>query len=278
MKTLFISDLDGTLLDSKGKVSENTAVIMNSLIKKGLYFTFATARSVYSAKPITENININVPCILMNGVSVYDLEKGSYVRNEYISESASKDVIKAFERHNVQCFMYKIHDDILTAYFNKMTDEAMKKFAEERRNSYRKQFVHSPVFPLDGDVVYFTAAGELEKLLPVKNNVAGIKGVNYAFYEDVYTKKYYLEVFSGSASKANGIRYLKKNLGFEKVVCFGDNLNDLTMFEVSDVRVAVENAKDEVKKAAGFTADSNDNDGVAVWINQFANNCFPFDY
>ncbi|MDE6833583.1 MAG: HAD family hydrolase, partial [Ruminococcus sp.] len=71
IKRLYITDLDGTLLDSSGKVSVNTVKIINSLIGNGIYFTFATARSVYSAKPITAGININVPCILMNGVSIY---------------------------------------------------------------------------------------------------------------------------------------------------------------------------------------------------------------
>ena len=67
-KKLYISDLDGTLLDNDARLSDFTAEAINKLIMQGMNFTFATARSVYSAKPITSKLNISVPCILMNGV------------------------------------------------------------------------------------------------------------------------------------------------------------------------------------------------------------------
>nr|MDE5854231.1 HAD hydrolase family protein [Ruminococcus sp.] len=65
-KSLIISDLDGTLLNSDGKLSYYTISTLNSLIGCGVYFTFATARTIYSAKPITSELKINVPCILNN--------------------------------------------------------------------------------------------------------------------------------------------------------------------------------------------------------------------
>lgn len=266
MKRLYISDLDGTLFNSNAEITDHTADTINALIDKGMYFTFATARSVYSAKPMTSKLRINVPCILMNGVSVYDLHNGRYIKNEYISEKASAEVIGCFERHDVQCFMYKIHEDLLTAYFTEMTSAVMQKFAEERRSRFKKPFVQCPFFQADRGIVYFTTQGEYGELLPLKREIDSIEGVDCAFYEDTYTKKYYLEVFSDRASKANGIKFLKEELGFGEVVCFGDNMNDLPMFAASDIRIAVENAKQEVKNAADFVTSSNDDDGAAKWL------------
>lgn len=266
MKKLFISDLDGTLFNSCAEITDNTAEVINALTEKGMYFTFATARSVYSAKPLTEKLNINVPCILMNGVSVYDLRSGTYIKNEFISEDASAGVIRAFKRHNVRCFMYKIHGDILTAYFTEMTSDVMQKFAEERKNKFRKPFVQCDEFAIDSDIVYFTTTGDRETLLPVKNDADRIEGVDCAFYEDTYTGRYYLEFFSDKASKSNGIKFLRQQYSFEHITAFGDNFNDLPMFGESDVRVAVGNAKPEVKQAADFTAPTNDCDGVAEWL------------
>ena len=80
IKRLYITDLDGTLLNSKGEVSENTIKKINSLTEKGIYFTFATARSVYSAKLITAGLNINIPYLLMNGVSIYDPVCNTYIK------------------------------------------------------------------------------------------------------------------------------------------------------------------------------------------------------
>ena len=91
MKRLYISDLDGTLLDSGGIVTVRTADTLNRLISEGMYFTFATARSPYSIVNITAPLKISVPCILMNGVSIYDRDRREFVKNEFIPVSASHE-------------------------------------------------------------------------------------------------------------------------------------------------------------------------------------------
>ncbi|MDE5835218.1 MAG: HAD family hydrolase [Ruminococcus sp.] len=268
MKHLYITDLDGTLLNNSGHLSERTVCIVNDLIEKGMYFTFATARSVYSAKPITSSLNINVPYILMNGVSIYNPENDKYIKNEYIQPEVSSEIIRVFEENNVRCFMYRTEKNILIVYFTEITTQVMQSFAESRKNNYNKPFVQCTDLAdvADDKTVYFTTTGDYEKILPVKNAVENIKGVNYAFYRDTYTGKYFLEIFSENASKANGIKYLRKEYGFDKVVCFGDNLNDMAMFGESDVKIAVGNAVPELKKLADFVVLSNENNGVAEWL------------
>lgn len=274
IKQLYITDLDGTLLNNNGYLSENTVRTVNSLIDRGMYFTFATARSVYSAKPLTSALNINVPYILMNGVSIYNPENNTYIKNEYIQPEVSSEIIDVFREHNLKCFMYKIHDDVLTAYFTEINSQVMNSFAEVRRNNYNKPFVQCADLAdhADGETVYFTVTGEYERLLPVKTGIEKIKGINHAFYRDTYTGKYYLEIFSESASKANGIKYLRNEYGFDKVVCFGDNFNDMAMFREADVKIAVGNAVNELKKSADFVALPNENDGVAKWLAENGDN------
>lgn len=268
MKRLYITDLDGTLLSPEGSISAKTAAILNSLTAEGICFTFATARSVYSAKPITSALDINVPCILMNGVSIYDLRADGYLANQYIPVSASEKVIEAFEREKAEVFLYRFNDEVLTCYYTKVTTRVMQSFAEVRRNRYNKPYVQCAdlLDAADGRTIYYTALDEHEKLLPVKNAIDSIDGVDYAFYEDTYTGKWFLEVFSAKASKSNGLRYIRERYGFDEVVAFGDNLNDLPMFSEADIKVAVGNARDEVKAAADYIIGTNDEDGVAEWL------------
>lgn len=270
IKKLYITDLDGTLFNNSGCLSENTIRTVNSLIENGMYFTFATARSVYSAKPLTSTLNINIPYILMNGVSIYNPCDNTYVRNQYILPEVSVHIIEAFKSNNVRCFMYKIHKNVLTAYFTEITSQVMKSFAESRKNNYNKPFVQCSDLKdyADSETVYFTTTGEYEEILSVKNIIETIKGVNYAFYQDTYTRKYYLEIFSGNASKANGIKYLRNEYGFDSVVCFGDNFNDMAMFGEADVKIAVGNAIPELRAKADFIALPNECDGVAKWLLQ----------
>lgn len=268
MKRLYITDLDGTLLGSDGSISAKTADIVNRLTQSGMYFTFATARSVYSAKPLTAALGINVPCILMNGVSIYDLKADGYIANQYISADASEKVIEAFRREDAEVFLYRFNEDILTCYYTKVTTRVMQSFAEVRKNRYNKPYVQCAdlIDAANERTVYYTALAEYERLLPVKLAVDGIEGVDCAFYEDTYTGKWFLEVFSAAASKSNGLRYLRERYGFEEVVAFGDNLNDLPMFAQADIKVAVGNAREEVKAAADCIIGTNDDDGVAEYL------------
>lgn len=268
IKTLYISDLDGTLLDSSGELPEKTAAELNSLIDRGLHFTFATARTIYSAGAITASLNIDTPCILMNGVCIYDLKKREYISVEAIPRELSDKIASFYKEHGVECFMFRISGQKLTTYYTELTERVMASFAEDRQKKYGKPFVQCRDFRevTEGDAVYFTSTSSYESLLPVRNAVKEVDGLDCAFYEDTYTGKWYLEVFSSEASKANGIKKLRKLYGYEKVVCFGDNLNDLAMFEQSDVKIAVENARDEVKSAADIIISSNDNNGVAEYL------------
>lgn len=254
-------------MNSNAVISEKTIQTTNTFIRGGGFFTFATARSIYSAVPKTAGIGINVPCILMNGVSIYDIKNDCYVKNEFIPVEASAEVLRAFERHGVHCFMYRIEAGILTCYYSELTTNVMRSFAEVRKYEYKKPFVQCRLADhADENTVYFTTTGEYEKLLPVKLEAEKIPGVDLAFYLDIYNGAWYLEIFSHKASKANGIRFIREKYAFDKVVAFGDNLNDLPMFAEADIKVAVGNARDEVRAAADYIIGTNDEDGVAEWL------------
>lgn len=267
MKRLYISDLDGTLLDPKPEITARTAEVINALTARGMYFTFATARSIYSALPITSALDINVPCILMNGVSIYDIKNNSYIKSEFIDPEVSAELLRIYKRHGVECFMYRIEEGALICYYSELTSRVMRSFAEVRKHEYKKPFVQCRLEDYaDGYTVYFTTRGRYEELLPVKLEAEKIAGIDHAFYLDVYDDSWYLELFSHKASKSNGLRFLREKYGFDEVAAFGDNLNDLPLFVEADIKIAVGNARDEVKAAADYVIGTNSDDGVARWL------------
>ena len=71
MKTLYVSDLDGTLLNSNSAVSENSKAIINKVIEKGLLFSVATARTPATVMKLLEDVNIQLPMVLMTGALTY---------------------------------------------------------------------------------------------------------------------------------------------------------------------------------------------------------------
>jgi HAD superfamily hydrolase (TIGR01484 family) len=119
--------------------------------------------------------------------------------------------------------------------------------------------------------MYFFMTDTHEKLSQVFRMLHKMPEVEASFMNDSYSDDLWmLEVFSSQASKENAVRFIRKTYGFEKTVGFGDNLNDLPMFEACDVRVAVENAAAEVKAAADFICDTNNNGGVIKWLEENA--------
>ena len=78
----------------------------------------------------------------------------------------------------------------------------------------------------------------------------------------------FLEAYSSEASKANGIKFLERYIEHDNLVCFGDNLNDIPMFELADEAYATANAVDELKEMATAVIGSCDEDGVARFLEE----------
>lgn len=267
-KRLFITDLDGTLLDSSCSVSQNTRQIINSLTSKGVCFSVATARTIMSVRNILEGIKLTAPAVLMTGVCLYDMEKKEYIHCNYINEKSVRrfcDTVKGAK--DISPYIYTIRDGELCVYCEQMDNENAKAFAEERRKKYGKRFVMLRSFDeLDTrEVLYFVICAKKELIDPYYEKVKGNVDLYYSYYKDIYdTSVYYLEICSSSASKAGGIRYLREKYGFDEIHCFGDNNNDIPMFAESDFSYAVANALPEVKAMATEVIASNNEDGVAL--------------
>ena len=91
---IFISDLDGTLLDEKGCVPEKSVEILKRLEEKGVLFTVASARTPLSAAFILEPLRLRIPAILLNGCMLYDLEKRRILWYQAVGKEKRRQVIE----------------------------------------------------------------------------------------------------------------------------------------------------------------------------------------
>ena len=117
---------------------------------------------------------------------------------------------------------------------------------------------------------YFTCIGEKDELLPVYDIFSKDDRYRCTMQQELYRPEYWCEIMPAKASKKNAIQKLKELWNCDKVVSFGDAINDIPMFEISDECYAVENAVDELKAHATGIIESNDNDGVAKWLLEHA--------
>ncbi|MCL1835786.1 MAG: HAD family hydrolase [Oscillospiraceae bacterium] len=276
--TLYVSDLDGTLLNPDAELSGYTKDTLNSLIAGGLRFTAATARTPGTAVAILEGLNLDMPVIMMNGVLIYDVARHEKVRMHAIPPEAVKEIIGVLRSCGVTGLMYRFVGDDQSTYYeaNGITPKStavsnapMRAFIDERVARYGKAFTSVDSLgdvPAE-DTVYFTLIDVPERLRPARDALSRLPGLNVMMYKDTYSRDlWFLEMFSADASKKNAVAYLRQQYGFDRIVGFGDNLNDLPMFEACDVCVAVENAMQEVRGAADHICGANTDDGVVKWI------------
>ncbi len=267
--TLYISDLDGTLLNKSAQLSPYTVSSLNNMISKGLNFSIATARLFSPVKKMLEDVDINIPIILMNGVLIYDTNTKSYIKvNEFKSNSIDT-IIDLIKRFKITSFMYELDNQELQIYHKIFDENLSSNYAKERAARYNstKGF---PAKPKE-NVIYFTLMDTYERLKPVYDIISKQDDINQTLYENVYCKSmWYLEIFSNKASKKNAVEFIRDLYNFNYIIGFGDNHNDLSLFEACDICVAVENATTEIKEKANFICQSNNNDGVIKWLE---NNC-----
>ena len=267
---LYVTDLDGTLLNSNKEVSKTSRELLNNLIDEGLEFTVATARTPATVSDILKEIDIRLPVILMNGVVTYDLHKNQYLDIKDMKKDDILKVLEVLKDHKRSAFVYGIKDNKLYVYHQDFAYDSEYNFYKERCEKPLKEFVKVDEYERsieDSSIVNILIFDTLDNIQKMYKSLEGIETMTCNYYEDIYEKgAYFLEIYSSEASKANAIKNLSHLRKDDKIICFGDNINDIPMFQVADEGYAVGNAVTELKDIATDVIDSNNEDAVAKFI------------
>lgn len=276
-KTLYISDLDGTLLTNKSGLKDRAAELIKRLSANGVLFTYATARRFNSANFRMAKAQIKLPVILMNGVIIADGESGAVIEFNGLDNTDLSEIRKAVEQYGETPIVYAFIGGEQRASYLESQKKRISSYLKDRRGDKTLRPCGSYEELFEGDIHYFTF---LNSALPeeLKKELFGsAKGIAYTEYYDHYHKdELWTEVFSVNATKANAVLRLKEMSGADEIVCFGDNLNDLPMFKVADRAYAVSNAKEELKAAANGVIGSNEQISVPKFIESEQSRLFEY--
>ena len=267
MKTLYVSDLDGTLLRSDQKTSEYTNETINALVQDGMLFSYATARSWHTAHKVTDGLTAAFPLIVYNGAFIRDNASGKLLAENYFEKAAAGKLIRELIAGGVQPIVYAFLDgEEKFSYQKDAVNTATWDFILSRTGDSRERPVTDTEELLQGETFYLTCIDEPEKLQPFFERYGKVH--HCVYQREVYSKDQWLEIMPGNASKSAACAQLKELLGCDRLVVFGDGINDLDMFHLADEAYAVENAVPELKAAATAVIGSNDEDGVAKWLRE----------
>lgn len=264
MKTLYVSDLDGTLLRSDERTSDYTNGIINRLTEQGMIFSYATARSLVTAKKVTRGLCARIPLIVYNGAFVMDNVTGDLLIANYFTQDI-REVLWQLLEHEIYPIVYSyINGAEKFSYIRERCSKGMIDFLQTRKGDPRDNPVKTTEELLNGSCFYITCIDRPDKLKPLYHTCQ--EQFHCVYQTDLYTKEQWLEIMPKAASKSNAILQLKDWLKCDRLVVFGDGKNDIDMFSIADECYAVENAVSELKEKATAIIGGNDSDSVAKWL------------
>ncbi|MBO4696013.1 MAG: HAD-IIB family hydrolase [Lachnospiraceae bacterium] len=266
--TLYITDLDGTLLRNNETVSAHTIETVNELVADGMAFTFATARSIESARKITGGLKLKLPVITRNGAVLADNNTGKHIEKALFTKEENELLKKLLpelpECGFVSCFTGEV---MLRMYLSGIHTKGLQTYIDYYANDPSMQEAGDLADMFRGQPGYVTLVGERDCIAPIYERIkAAYGGWECVFSKDTYSDDYWLEICPQNCTKAKTILKLKERLGYKRVVVFGDSVNDMPMFRIADEAYAVANAIPELKKLATAVIGTNEEDAVAEFL------------
>lgn len=271
IKTLYVSDLDGTLLNTNDNISDYSLKVINSLVNRGVKFTYATARSLSSASVVTKGLSTNIPVIIYNGSFLINPSTREILSSNIFTGTEKEKVVEILTKNKIYPMVYAYINGVekVSWLINKEND-GMKYYINLRKGDKRLNPLINEEDLYKGNIFYFTCIGQKDELLPIYNILKENSNYNCILQQELYREEYWCEIMHKNATKANAIQQLKDILCCDKIISFGDAINDIPMFTISDESYAVKNAVPELKAVATNIVGGNNEDGVAKWLE---NNC-----
>ena len=273
MPTLYVSDLDGTLLTPTATLSTYTRNTLNRLLAAGLPFTVATSRSVSSVGPIFEDVSLPFPVIELNGAYITDLATGEHLFVNNIATDLATDVLALVQEHNIKPLISSYNGQDDHVYFSTDVNPGIQWYIDdaERNEDGRWHCCADLSNVLDEQVMRLTLIDTQTHLIKLAQvlETRFPNRLDMHLFENPYQPNWYwLTLQDQTATKANGIRELQSlhNLQNYALTVFGDHNNDISMFQLADVAVATANATPELRQHATEIIGHHSEDSVVKYL------------
>lgn len=273
MSTLYISDLDGTLVNNDAVLSPYALKELNAMLAEGLQLTVASARSIVSMQQMLAGLELRLPVIGFNGAFLSDLKTGAHLHVNSMPREIAESIIACLPAYDCAPYVSTYTGAEERVYYDTVTNAGMQWYWRDRIERRDPRFRHQPRYLLahNDAVTCITIIHRGEVLDALEADLISRFGTEVEIhqYENQYSPGWYwLTVHDRRASKDQAIKVLQahQDLKDSRVVVFGDNKNDIKMFQAADLAVAVENAQAQVKAHAHEVIGSNLNDAVVNYL------------
>lgn len=240
---LLCSDLDGTLRNSEGKISQKNIEAIKNFCDNGGLFTLCTGRNPSHAKELCKNgLMINTILIALNGAMLYDLETSEVLYDNPINKAELFDVDNFIDENKQYIENVVFHSTDTRNKFCEIGDDKLYKIVFVAKTEEATCILRKRLEQICADKFFITNSWKTGMELLDKNSTKGecVKKIR---------------------------NYIDKKI--TKIVCVGDYENDITMLEAADLAIAVGNALPEVKEKADIVMVTNDENAIEEVINHY---------
>ncbi len=267
---LIVFDLDGTLLDRNSTISAYTSETLKLLSKREIAYTIATGRTLHGARAVLEGHRFELPQAYKNGVLIWHPGERRYSRSTTLTAAELEHVVRACIQQKVTPFVFTLdanHDS--TVYHPALQTDADRKLVQVLGMEGNVGMRALDELPDDAVVTHVNSIGPSAAIDAVVRHVEDEAHlVAYSGLSWEGADWHWLDIHHSDASKGGAIETLKELLGLERVICFGDSDNDLSMFEAADESYAPANANDAIKSAATAVIGHHDEEGIARFLRE----------
>lgn len=270
MYKLFCTDMDGTLLNSKGEVSDENKDAIKKAHEKGVKVVICTGRLFTSANYFADLIGVKAPVICANGAYIREKDRDEIIYKSVLGLENCRKVLDVLKKYDIFPH-FNTPDTVFTKriiYSSASYEKINKTLPEDRRINIRVVEDWDNIFKENyNEILKCIAIDEdREKIQKAKLELQG-----YDDLEVVSSSSNNIEIMCKGSSKGRAVKILAEylNVKSEEVICIGDNENDKSMIDYAGLGIAMENGDNSVKEIADFITDTNDNNGVAKAIEKF---------
>ncbi len=289
MYKLIAIDLDGTMLNSYGEVTENTKRVLKQTKQKGAEVVITSGRSIDSIKYIASEIDSSKYMIAGNGAVVYDRSQNKILYEKYIPKNKALDIIQICEENSIYYNVYTnktiiadgLRYNVLYYYKENLKKEDQKKThitLVENIENYIKEMNEDEkimkIFICDKNKTVFNSIvrkfSVIEDIDILDVSHMARKVIKQGT-EDIPIEYYYTEISMKDVDKWYALEFLIKKLGIpkEEVMAIGDNVNDRKMIEEAGKGIVMEGSTPKVSEVADYITLDCNNEGVAKAIEKF---------
>lgn len=288
MYKLVAIDLDGTLLNSYGNVSQKNKETIKKAIEKGTEVVIASGRPLASARSFANEIGANHYMICGNGSTLYDIQKEQILYNKFIEKNKVLQIIKICEQNSIFYSLYT-ENIILSKSLNyniQFFNSENKKAPDDKKTNIKiiddiyKYVKENPDIEIlkiticDENKIIF--GGIIKKLREIKNiDVLDIQHMARKYItlgtEEIKIEYHYTEITSQNVNKWSALEVLSHILKIkpEEIIAIGDNINDKEMVQNAGMGIIMDNGAPYIKEMADQIVSNNNEDGVAEAIEKF---------